>query len=260
MCLILLAFDSHPLYRLVVVANRDEFLARPTAPSAWWEAAPQVLAGRDLKAGGTWMGVTRQGRFAALTNVREPDRIDPDAPSRGDLVADFLTGQVSPSAYLAAIHAQALPYNGYNLLVGDAHNLWYHGNRTGTPPQALAAGVYGLSNAVLDTPWPKVAAGRTGLAAWVAAGDTDPEPLFALMARAEIAPDDQLPATGVPLEWERRLSAAYITLPEMAYGTRLTTVLRIGYDGQVWWEERTFAPEAGARAYEFSLSQAPLRA
>lgn len=254
MCLILLAHDAHPRHRLVVAANRDEFYERPAAPAGWWEDAPEVLAGRDLRGGGTWLGVTRAGRFAAVTNFRETVPPAPDAPSRGHLVGGFLRGRSAPDAYLRALAGRADGYAGFNLLVGEGDELRYFGNRGGAE-RRLAPGVYGLSNALLDTPWPKVERGRAGLAAALAGdGDVDPEALFRVLWDAEPAPDARLPDTGVGLERERMLSSPFIRGPE--YGTRASTVLLVGRDGRVRFVERTVTPGADGwteSAHEFQL-------
>jgi uncharacterized protein with NRDE domain len=165
MCLILIAWQAHPDYPLVVAANRDEFFARPTAAAAFWPDAPQVLAGRDLEAGGTWLGVSRQRRFAALTNYREGGRQRVDARSRGALVADFLTSRASPVAYLTQLETAAAEYNGFNLVVGDGESLAYYSNRGDGQPRWLKPGIYGLSNHLLDTPWPKLASAKAAFAA-----------------------------------------------------------------------------------------------
>ncbi len=243
MCLILLAHDAHPRYRLVVAANRDEFYERPTAPAAWWDDAPAVLAGRDLRGGGTWMGITRGGRFAAVTNYRDVAPPSPDAPSRGHLVGDFLAGDGAPGAYLRALEPRAGEYAGFNLLVGDGSGLWYYGNRGGDA-RPLGPGVYGLSNALLDTPWPKVERGRAALREAVSSGeDVDPEALFRILWDAEPAPDLLLPDTGVGIERERMLSSSFIRSPE--YGTRASTVLLVGRDGRVRFVERSVVPGRG---------------
>lgn len=237
MCLILFAHDAHPRYRLVVAANRDEFYARPTAPAAWWADAPQVLAGRDLRGGGTWMGITRAGRFAAVTNFRDAAPAAPDAPSRGHLVGGFLRGADAPAAYLDALAGRADDYAGFNLLVADDAELRYFGNRGGAP-RALRPGVYGLSNALLDTPWPKVERGKAGLAAALdGGGEIDPEALFRILWDAEPAPDLHLPDTGVGIDRERMLSSPFIR--SLEYGTRASTVLLVGRDRRVRFVERT---------------------
>jgi uncharacterized protein with NRDE domain len=256
MCLILLAHEAHPRYRLVVAANRDEAYARPTVPAAWWADAPGVLAGRDLLGGGTLLGVTRGGRFAAVTNFRESAPPPPDAPSRGHLVGGFLRGAEAPDAYLRALAARAGEYAGFNLLVGDGGELRYFGNRGGEA-RAVDPGIHGLSNALLDTPWHKVDRGRDGLAAALLRDQVDPEALFRVLWDAEPAPDEHLPDTGVGLERERVLSSPFIRSPE--YGTRASTVLLVGRDGRVRFVERTVTPGVDGwteSAHEFRVDGA----
>ncbi len=193
MCLILVAWQVHPDFPLVVAANRDEFFKRRTASADFWVDCPQVLAGRDLEAGGTWMGISRNGRFAALTNFRDPSSHQPDAPSRGRLVADFLSGAANLNDYLDALQASA--YNGFNLLLSDGKRLVAYSN-VSLERHELMPGVYGLSNHLLDTPWPKVGAGKTALHAALDALP-DEAPLFRLLRDDTIHPDAALPATGV---------------------------------------------------------------
>jgi uncharacterized protein with NRDE domain len=240
MCLILFAYQHHPRYRLILAANRDEFYARPTAPLGFWSDHPQVLAGRDLEQQGTWLGVTRGGRLAAITNYRDPHAIKPSAPSRGHLVSDFLKGSMPPADYLKFISASAERYNGFNLLVGNPDELFYFSNHGGGILR-LEPGLYGLSNSLLDTPWPKVAQGKQAIAA-LAGGDSELslEKLFGLLQNQTPAPDEALPATGVDLEWERALSPTFITSP--AYGTRSSSVLLIDTAGAVRFSERTWLP------------------
>lgn len=256
MCLILFAYEHHPTHRLVLAANRDEFYGRPAEAMAYWPDAPQVLAGRDVQAGGTWFGVTRAGRVAAVTNVREPGRHRADAASRGALVADYLTGDAAPEAYLRDVMARADRYNGFNLIVGDAAALWYASNR-GAAPRALAPGLYGLSNHLLDTPWPKVRRGKAALAEALSSASLEPEPLFDVLADDTCAADADLPDTGVPLAWERRLSAPFIRTED--YGTRASTVLLMARGGHVRVVERTFAAgsPAGTRAYDLMPAGTP---
>lgn len=236
MCLILVAWRVHPDYPLVVAANRDEFFARPTALATFWQDAPQLLAGRDLDAGGTWMGVTRNGRFAALTNFRDPAQNRTGTPSRGALVAEFLTANEAPQTYLQRIAARGGEYNGYNLLAGDGETLWWSSNMGGAPRQ-LTPGIYGVSNHLLDTPWPKVGAGKTALMQAIDCLPDD-EALFALLRDDGIHPDEQLPQTGIPLDWERLLSSAFVKSPD--YGTRGSTVLCIDRDGWASFDEQTW--------------------
>jgi uncharacterized protein with NRDE domain len=256
-CLILVAWRAHPEVPLVVAANRDEFFSRRTAGADFWADAPAVLAGRDLVAGGTWLGMTQAGRFAALTNYRDPAQHKPDAPSRGALVADFLAGNAEIDAYLDSL--RPAEYNGFNLLLGDGKKLVAFSNVTGQRHE-LAPGIYGLSNAQLDTPWPKVGAGRTALAG---ALDSLPDDsaLFRLLRDDSIHPDDTLPATGVTLEWERLLSAAFVRSPD--YGTRCSTVVKVGADGKASLDEQTWLSggQAGERRrFRFKLTDAGQRA
>jgi uncharacterized protein with NRDE domain len=237
-CLILFAHRAHPAYRLVVAANRDEWFQRPTAPAAFWPDAPHVLAGRDLEAKGTWLGVTRTGRFAALTNFRDAESRRADLPSRGALVRDFLTSQVAPEAYLSSLRDQAGRYNGFSLLVADTWSMRYFSNRDGAARE-LPAGVYGLSNHLLDAPWPKVRTGKALLAAHLE-GRVSAERLLEILDDTHEAPDDALPRTGVSLEWERQLSPVRILAG--AYGTRSSTVVLISAEGEIDFLERSFDP------------------
>jgi len=243
MCLILLAYDVHPEYRLILAANRDEFYDRPTLPMAFWEDHPEILAGRDLKGGGTWLGITRSGKVAAITNYREPGGPKPDAPSRGHLVSAFLSGNASSQAYLEAVSAVGRTYSGFNLIVGDASGLFYHSNR-GPGIHRLAPGWYGLSNHLLNTPWPKVEKGIYLLKK--AVSDTDSvnmDMFFHFLKNREVPLDDRLPDTGVGMEWERILSPMFIQSP--GYGTRSSSVMLIHRNGSVQVAEQTFTPGIG---------------
>ena len=239
MCLIVLAWQARADLPLVVAANRDEWRERPTEPARWWPDHPDLLAGRDLQAGGTWMGITRAGRFAAVTNFRDPSDKRSTARSRGGLVTDFLLGQLAPQAFLAALASHAGEYNGFNLIVGDGQSLWYFGSREGEG-RAIEPGVHGLSNHLLDEPWPKVVRGR--MAMQEALRDRDPAPrLFDALADGNGAPDDALPDTGVGIAWERRLASPLITGAD--YGTRSSTVVTVAGDGTIRFEERTLAAD-----------------
>ena len=241
MCLIVFAWRPGHAQPLIVAANRDEFYARPSLPLAQWPDAPQVYAGRDQEAGGTWLGIGADGRFAALTNIRNPQLIQ-GGPSRGELVAQYLLGRHDPEVFLDALSMRATAYNGFNLLVGDAHRLAYFSNR-GAAPRALPAGIYGLSNHLLDTPWPKLAAARVAFGA--ALGHLpEPTPFFDLLADDEIVPDKHLPETGVPLAWERILSAIFVRAPHFGYGTRASTLILRHRSGSVNFIEHSFGPDA----------------
>jgi len=235
MCLIVVGWRVHPDFPLVVAANRDEFHARPTAVANFWVNAPEVIAGRDLEAGGTWLGITRSGRFAAVTNVREPGATK-GLHSRGRLTQAFLEGRQSAADHVGRIAMG--DYSGFNLLVGDGRSLWYCSNR-GAKPLELAPGVYGLSNHLLDSPWPKLLTARQGFAQAMTRLP-DREPLFGILADDEIVPDTELPDTGIPLDWERRLSAIFVRAE--GYGTRASTVVVQSADGSISFEERSFGP------------------
>lgn len=241
MCLILVAWQAHPEYPLVVAANRDEFFKRPTAPASFWRGG-KVLAGRDLEAGGTWMGTTVDGRFAALTNFRAPELHRDGAASRGQLVADFLRGDEAPIAWLDKHGRDAARYNPFNLLVGDRQTLACLSNTDGKVRE-LVPGVYGLSNHLLDTPWPKLSAAKSSLSRALEALPDD-RPLFDLLRDDSIHPDDTLPRTGVSLEWERLLSAAFVKAP--GYGTRSSTVLIVSRGGTPVFDEQTWLKDGQA--------------
>lgn len=235
MCLILLAYGAHPDYPLVIAANRDEYYRRPTAQAAFWQDYPDILAGRDLECMGTWLGVTRAGRFAALTNFRDPQTRKTDAPSRGQLVSGFLVSGSKPRDYLEEVAKFAPDYNGFNLLAGDIHEVFYFSSRSGAVQQ-LSPGVHGLSNHLLDTPWPKVVRGKRRLQS-VLAGKPSPETLLEVLQDREPVSESELPNTGIGLEMERVLSPALIVSEQ--YGTRASTVVMFGRDGGVSFSERT---------------------
>jgi len=238
MCLILFAHDAHPEYPLVVAANRDEYYRRPTAKAAFWHDHPQVLAGRDLESMGTWLGVTRAGRFAALTNFRDPSERKTDAPSRGELVSDFLTSAREPREYLEDVAARAPEYKGFNLLAGGVEGIFYFSSRAGSV-QRVPRGIHGLSNNLLDTPWPKVVRGKQRLQEAMA-DEPNAEALLDLLHDCEPAAESELPDTGVGAELERVLSPALIVSSK--YGTRSSTVVLFGAEGSVSFSERTVLP------------------
>lgn len=239
MCLLVLAWQSHPRYRLIVAANRDEFHERPAAPMAWWQDDPRIVAGRDLRGSGTWMGASRAGRFAVVTNYRELERAPADAPSRGDLVAGYLRADASSIGdYLDVLRVHAARYAGFNLLLGDGARLWYLSNRGSAGPRELEAGVYGLSNHTLDSPWPKLVRSRERLAELLARDRVEPQTMFALLADRTPADLDETPDTGLPPDWERALSSPFVV--HERYGTRCSTVLLVGHDGETTLCERRF--------------------
>ena len=228
MCLIVFAWKVVPGAPLIAVANRDEFYDRPTTPASVWPEAPHVFAGRDLKGGGSWMGISSIGpRFAALTNIRGPQERRSDAPTRGALVADYLKGELGAAEYLAAIAPTAEAYNGFNLVLGDRDNLYWFSNRgdgderNGKP---LAPGIYGISNSLLDAPWPKVVRTKAQFASLLCQAAPD-DAYFEMLADTTRAPDGRLPDTGIAIDLERQLSAVCIETP--GYGTRTSTVVKL---------------------------------
>lgn len=258
MCLILFASGAHPRFPLIVAANRDESYARPSAPAQFWQDAPGIYAGRDLEQGGTWLGMTRSGRFSAITNYRQAEPRSAGARSRGELTRDFLTGVEHPARYLERISQRADQYNGFSLIVGVPGELYFYSNR-GSEPERIPNGVHGLSNHLLDEPWPKVLRGVTALEALVDAGEADIiRALTAALADREPAPDDFLASAGADLERERLRSAAFI--PDEAYGTRASTIVLVGAGGDVYFRESRYGPRGallGAHEQRFALQAAP---
>jgi len=255
MCLILFAHRVNPDYPLVLAGNRDEFHDRPAAPADFWATEPEVLAGRDLVGGGTWLGITRTGRLAAVANFRHPAEKDRQGLSRGRLTLDFLRGAEAPTAYLETIARHGEGYKGFNLLVGIAGaELAYYANRKDVI-RRLRPGVYGLSNAFLDTPWPKVEQGKAAFAACLAAaGPLEAEALLNMLADTSRPPDCLLPDTGVGREKERLLSSRFIASRD--YGTRASTIILVERAGTVTFVERSFdrSPERWREVrHRFSL-------
>lgn len=237
MCLLFFSYRTTPGYQLVVAANRDEFLARGTAPLAFLDRDKTLLAGRDLQGGGTWLGITAGQRFAAITNFREPAATRADAPSRGGILLGYLTGAMPAGQYLQDLTATADRYNGFNLILGDARDLYWYSSKTNIP-QLLGPGFYGLSNHLLDTPWPKVVRGKELLRAHMVDTDhVDPTPLFELLADNRRPPDQQLPDTGVGQEWERLLGTIFID--SATYGTRSSAVITVTDAGAIEFTEKT---------------------
>lgn len=249
MCLVLFAYNMHPEYNLIVAANRDEFYKRPTEPAHFWPDFPEILAGRDLEKNGTWMGVTRKGRFAALTNYRDPNEVTAGKRSRGELVADALTYKESLEEYMRTLTEKNESYPGYNLIAGNKEELFYYSN-IGQVLQKLEPGIYGVSNHLLNTEWPKVKIGRRGLETIINENNSDlTEKLFELLKLADPAPDEELPSTGVGLEWERLLSPLFINSDH--YGTRSSTVLLMS-EKEIHYTERVFSSDE-VKSQEFKL-------
>jgi uncharacterized protein with NRDE domain len=233
MCLVLVVWRKHPRYSCLVAANRDEFHARPTVAAEWWPDRPQILAGRDLEAGGTWLGLSRSGRFAALTNYRDPEQRRSQAPSRGALVTSLLESGATVTESLAYLREVGANYNGFNVIFSDGERLGIYESVRGSGRE-LAPGIYGLSNHLLDTPWPKVQNAKSRLESALA-DLRDTAPLLALLRDDRPAPDAQLPQTGMSLEWERLLSSAFVRAPD--YGTRCSTIIRIDIRGRAYFDE-----------------------
>jgi uncharacterized protein with NRDE domain len=238
MCLILFSYQLHADYRLILAANRDEFYNRPTAPLDYWSDHPDVLAGRDLKGNGTWLGVTRSGRIAAITNYREPAAPRQNEPSRGILIRDFLTGNSSPKRYLKAVSKMSHAYNGFNLIAGDLSGLYYYSNRA-SRVQQLQPGLYGVSNHLIDTAWPKIQRGKDLLQGQLGGREKiDIEKIWEMLADRSLPADKELPDTGVGLQRERILAPLFIRSPD--YGTRSSSIVLMEYSGQTTFMERTF--------------------
>jgi uncharacterized protein with NRDE domain len=237
MCLIFIALQHHPKYKLILAGNRDEFYNRKTAAAQFWNDHPAVLGGRDLEAGGTWLGVSKAGKIAMVTNYRDPQNIDPYAPSRGHLVSDFLIDSSEASQYLTAISTNGKRYNGFNLILGSMDELWYYSNY-GQGVEKLAAGFHGLSNHLLDTSWPKVLRGKEKLKPILAKREINPEELFEVLYDDQRAADDLLPTTGLPQDRERALSSMFIKTE--GYGSRCSTVILVDRNNEVTFSERVY--------------------
>ncbi len=255
MCLLVFAWMNHPRYRLVVAANRDEFHDRPAAPLGWWAGNGRMVAGRDLRAGGTWIGVTRDGRFGAVTNFRGVEApSEADAPSRGGLVPDYLAGEATPGGFLEKLNGAATAFAGFNLLAGDRESLHYLSNRDSAGPRRLEPGTYGLSNHALDTPWPRLVSARERFEDALAAESPAVGQLFELLADREPAAGAAFPGSDLPPDLERALSAPFVL--HERYGTRCSTVLLAGHDGRTVAAERRFDAAGnltGATRLEFTV-------
>ena len=237
MCLIFLSFKQHPTYKLIVAANRDEFYARRTAPAKYWDDFPNVLAGRDLEAGGTWMGVSKAGRISLLTNYRDLRNLKKDAPSRGHLVSRFLETEAHTEQYMKNIERDGAAFNGFNLIAGDSNELWYCSNYT-PGIRKLTPGLYGLSNHLLDAPWPKVVRGKQKLQPILTKPILSPDELMDLLFDDVLALDNELPDTGLELDRERALSSMFIKAGN--YGSRCTTIVLIDNSDHLTFAERVY--------------------
>lgn len=245
MCLIIFAHQALPGFPLVVAANRDEFFSRPTHHADFWSGTPDstnLLAGKDLQAGGTWLGINRSGRFAAVTNIRDPSQGEHKPRSRGELTTGFLNSRQSPAQYCESLQAEFDAFAGYNLLVGDGNEMYYINNLEGITTN-LQSGIFGLSNGLLNSAWPKVSQGRDRLQALLLQPDSlSTDSLIHMMGDRRQAKDADLPDTGMPLELERQLSATFIHNTDREYGTRCTTALIVEDSGRIRFNEQNFNP------------------
>lgn len=235
MCLIVFSWKLLPECPLLLVANRDEFFDRPAQPAGWWDEQPDIYAGRDLRAGGTWLGIDRKGRFAALTNIRNGHAPAQEKRSRGELVSNFLSTDIDPAAYLAQVRDSGADYNGFNLIFGDERGMYWVSNDDPSSFRLLEPGIYGLSNGSLDTPWPKVVRAKAQFASLLCQGAPD-DAYFEMLSDTTRATDSRLPDTGVSLEWERMLSP--ICIESDSYGTRASSLVRVMQGGRADLQER----------------------
>jgi uncharacterized protein with NRDE domain len=251
MCLLVLAWQAHPRYPLIVAANRDEFHDRPALPLAKWpsgklDESKPIYGGRDLRAGGTWLAVDNRRRFGVITNFREVQRPEPGSPSRGGLIPSYLSQDHGAGEFLAALKPESSRFAAFNLLLSDEQSLWYASNRIEGFARRLEPGLHGLSNQYLDTPWPKLLRVRRQFATWLehsVASDT--AALFEILAdRTRAGSDDELPHSGLDTEWERTLSSPFVLDPR--YGTRCSTIVMMETSGSMLIAERRFDPDGRA--------------
>jgi uncharacterized protein with NRDE domain len=254
-CLLFIAYKSHPRYPLIIAANRDEFYNRPSQAASFWEERPDVLAGRDLKGGGTWLGITRGGRIAAITNFRDLGALKVNAPSRGLLVGDYLLGNDDPEEYLRDLKDRAGAYSGFNIVVGQVDELCYFSNMDSTILK-IPEGFHGMCNNFINTPWPKVERAKALLGSIISEHEELPcEAIFDVLADRSRPDDSMLPDTGVGLEWERILSPIFVETE--GYGTRSSTIIIVKRDGGAIFVERVFDGEAGGceeHRFDFEIS------
>lgn len=240
MCLIVFSYRKHPEFNLIFAANRDEFYERPSRPAQFWEDHPYLLAGKDLKGGGTWLGITKSGRFAAITNYRNPDEFGREAPSRGQLVLDFLKSSVDAEEYARDVHDRGASYNGFNLIVGNPTSRLFYVSNQKEDIEEIQPGIHGLSNGLMNTAWPKIRNAREGLRKLIEHDHLNSADLFELLRDEKRADDQELPNTGIGLEGERQLSPIFIRTRK--YGTRNSTVVTVDKNGEVWFHERVYQP------------------
>ena len=252
MCLILFRYKDHPKYPLILAANRDEFYNRPTQEADFWTDHPDIIGGRDLSEGGTWMGITTKGKFGMLTNYRDIPGIIENAPSRGHLVSDFLKGDAQPEEYISEIQNRNLSYNGYNLIVGHLDQ-WYYLSNYGENYQKVEPGIHGLSNALLNSNWHKVVKGKELLSTCTSSDEIDIEDLFSLLRDESKAKPDMLPETGLSREKETALSSMFINTE--GYGSRCSTAILMDNKGEITFVERTYLlPGNGYSEKKFKIN------
>lgn len=252
MCLIGIALHAHEKYPFILIANRDEFYERPTDRAQFWQNEPEILAGRDLKAMGTWLGVTRSGKVAALTNYREPGE-KPKERSRGDLPLDYLKTDKRVTTYLEEVTLKRTEYNGFNLIAGQFDDLYYYSNRQNQIIH-MQEGIHGVSNHLLNTSWPKVDQLKNELSSYLLdESDLSRDRLFEMLNHADPASDESLPHTGVPIEWERMLSPIFIASD--SYGTRAQTVITVNNEGKVTFTERSKGQKTEEKYFEFTINR-----
>lgn len=256
MCLLVFSINDHPNYNFIFAGNRDEFYGRPTRGAQFWEDHPHLLAGKDLKKGGAWLGITEKGKFSVITNFRDPALVKKDPPSRGKLVLDYLVSGIEPGIFLQEIDRKAEHYDGFNLLAGTTGKIMYYSNKqqeiTEVPP-----GIHGLSNHLLNTPWPKVVKAKRRLGEIIDSDHPDTDALFEMLTDPDPAPDRQLPDTGIPPEWEKAVSSIFIDTEK--YGTRCSTVILVDKQGSVSFLERRYKPGTTdileSNEYNFQIKQ-----
>jgi uncharacterized protein with NRDE domain len=237
MCLIVFAYKTRPGVPLVFAGNRDEFYERPTEKAHIWSTTPEIIAGKDKKAGGTWLGLSSDGRIAAITNYRDMNQIKPDAPSRGHIVKDALTSPHTTEQYLEHLQRVADEYNGFNLITGNREKLFYFNNQT-MQVEELKPGIYSLSNAFLNTPWPKSEWAKEHFRQILDSGEQKPDRFFSMLKNSDTYPPEMLPETGLSNEKEKAVSAVFIKTE--GYGSRSSTVMKLFQDDSFYFEERTY--------------------
>ncbi|PIE20894.1 MAG: hypothetical protein CSA61_00170 [Neptuniibacter caesariensis] len=251
MCLIIFAYKSHPEYPFVLLANRDEFYQRPTQPMKFWDDCPDILAGRDLEQMGTWLGINQAGKFTAVTNYRDGRHPSLNKRSRGELTRDFLSNALTAEEHLDSLAQRKQDYGDFNLLLGDASGLYYCSNRGGET-EKLVPGIYGMSNALLNTPWPKLTQAKRVFTEAINSTTLSPEKLIPIMSDREQAADAALPDTGISFEWEKLLSSGFIQGEN--YGTRATTLLMQKDNGDTYITEQNYDAHGPTSYSEYQLT------